>query len=194
MSGFAMQHTKTSRPASGAEHQFSHLWDMQHHTHNGYAPSHGFKVGIGALAMAQLVERLITMPLDQLDIEAAVAQWPDAAQEQAQIRSLFSADELNAKAQEETAAKCVSREQLRAHLNQLGQRWPELRRRLQEQMIPSRELKQMLSAAGAPVEPEQIGITRERLRSSFRQAYHIRRRYTALDLAVRAAVLERALA
>ncbi|HEU5119082.1 MAG TPA: iron-containing alcohol dehydrogenase, partial [Isosphaeraceae bacterium] len=33
MSGFAMQAARTSRPASGAEHQFSHLWDMQHHTH-----------------------------------------------------------------------------------------------------------------------------------------------------------------
>ena len=34
LSGFAMQSAKSSRPASGAEHQFSHLWDMQHHTHN----------------------------------------------------------------------------------------------------------------------------------------------------------------
>ncbi len=45
MSGFAMQAARSSRPASGAEHQFSHLWDMQHHTHKGIAPSHGFKVG-----------------------------------------------------------------------------------------------------------------------------------------------------
>src|SRR5436305_814352 len=35
MGGFAMQRTRTSRVASGAEHQFSHLWDMQHHNHEG---------------------------------------------------------------------------------------------------------------------------------------------------------------
>ena len=35
MSGFAMQAVLNSRPASGAEHQFSHLWDMQHHTFEG---------------------------------------------------------------------------------------------------------------------------------------------------------------
>ncbi|MBP7481205.1 MAG: sn-glycerol-1-phosphate dehydrogenase, partial [Lacunisphaera sp.] len=29
LGGFAMQWSKTSRPASGAEHQFSHLWDME---------------------------------------------------------------------------------------------------------------------------------------------------------------------
>ena len=59
MSGFAMQAAQSSRPASGAEHQFSHLWDMQHHTHDGTAPSHGFKVGIGTLASLGLYEDLL---------------------------------------------------------------------------------------------------------------------------------------
>ena len=47
LSGFAMQATQSSRPASGAEHQFSHLWDMEHLKYNGASVSHGFKVGIG---------------------------------------------------------------------------------------------------------------------------------------------------
>lgn len=50
LSGFAMQATQSSRPASGAEHQFSHLWDMEHLKYNGASVSHGFKVGIGTLA------------------------------------------------------------------------------------------------------------------------------------------------
>jgi glycerol-1-phosphate dehydrogenase [NAD(P)+] len=58
MTGFAMQAACSSRPASGAEHQFSHLWDMEHHTHNGRIPSHGFKVGIGSLASTALYESL----------------------------------------------------------------------------------------------------------------------------------------
>jgi len=63
MSGFAMQAHQTSRPASGAEHQFSHLWDMQDHTHDGVAPSHGFKVGVGTLASAALHEDLLAHDL-----------------------------------------------------------------------------------------------------------------------------------
>src|SRR5699024_8706987 len=35
LGGFAMQSSKSSRPASGAEHQFSHTWDMEHHTFKG---------------------------------------------------------------------------------------------------------------------------------------------------------------
>ena len=32
LGGLAMQINKSSRPTSGAEHQFSHLWNMEHHT------------------------------------------------------------------------------------------------------------------------------------------------------------------
>ena len=51
----------------------------------------------------------------------------------------------------------------------------------------------MLRAAGAPVEPEEIGITRTRLRDSFERAYFLRRRFTVLDLAARAGLFEQAL-
>ena len=51
----------------------------------------------------------------------------------------------------------------------------------------------MLRAAGAPVEPEEIGISRARLRESFGQAYFLRRRFTVLDMAARCGLLEPAL-
>jgi len=55
-------------------------------------------------------------------------------------------------------------------------------------------MKRRLALVGAPTEPEQIGISRERLRESFFRAYHIRRRFTVLDVAVRTATLEPLLA
>jgi glycerol-1-phosphate dehydrogenase [NAD(P)+] len=184
LGGFAMQAMKSSRPASGAEHQFSHLWDMQHHEHEGAAPSHGFKVGIGTLASAALYERLLKEKLEELDVDACCAAWPDAAEWQRRTERHFSG-ELLAVGSQETAAKACSREELREQLLRLKQRWPELRARLKSQLLPAAELKQMLQEAGAPTEPEQIGIRRDRLRDSFWKAYHIRRRFTVLDLAVR---------
>ena len=65
--------------------------------------------------------------------------------------------------------------------------------RLREQLIPFDDLKAMLRAAGAPVEPEDIGISRQRLRRTFWQARFLRRRFTVLDLAARTASLESAL-
>ena len=48
----------------------------------------------------------------------------------------------------------------------------------------------MLDAVGAPTVPEQIGISTQRLRASYRQAAFLRRRYTSLDLAVRTDCLD----
>ena len=194
MSGFAMQAARTSRPASGADHQFSHLWDMQHHTCKGVAPSHGFKVGIGTLASLDLYEALLRRDLAQLDIDAAVAAWPSLEAAEARIAELFGPGDLAEKALEETRAKHPTPAALRLQLERLRAGWPGLRRRLMDHLAPFREARAMLRAAGCPDEPEQIGISRERLRRSYEQAYHIRRRYTVLDFARRAGLFDAALA
>jgi glycerol-1-phosphate dehydrogenase [NAD(P)+] len=192
MGGFAMQAMQSSRSASGAEHQFSHLWDMQNHVdpRTGEAPSHGFKVGIGTLAVARLYETLLAQPIEKLDVDAAVARWPGWKATQDAIWGLFDIDELRDKAIEETRAKYPSADELRAQLTRLRDVWPDLKRRLLEQLIPSQQLATMLRDAGAPSRCEDIGISAERLRTSHRLAIHIRRRFTVLDLADRIGLLD----
>jgi len=107
-SGLAMQWAKSSQPASGAEHQFSHLWDMQHHAHQGHIPLHGFKVGIGMLVVAGLYEFLLAQRLDKLDVEWCCAQWPDEAACEASVRGLFDEPALAAVALQESRAKWVA--------------------------------------------------------------------------------------
>lgn len=191
LGGFAMQSAQSSRPASGAEHQFSHLWDMQHHTHQGRAPSHGFKVGIGTLAVTALYEQLLAQPLEQLDVDACVAAWPTTESWINRARIGFGAGELLDCARRELTAKQPTPPQLREQLETLRHRWPALRELLPRQLLPFTELSQMLKAAGAPTAPEAIGITRERLRESYWLALCIRRRFTVLDVAARTGLLDR---
>jgi glycerol-1-phosphate dehydrogenase [NAD(P)+] len=193
LGGFAMQYAKSSRPASGAEHQFSHLWDMQHHTHNGKAPSHGFKVAIGTLAVTALYDFLLQQPIDELDVDECCSKWPSLEDFIRRAGDLLKEELLVAGAVKELTAKHSNPAQLRDQLHTLKEGWPSLRERLQAQLLPLATLKQMLLDVGAPVEPEQIGITRERLRNTYRQAFCIRRRFTALDLATRTGLLEPAL-
>lgn len=190
LGGFAMQAARSSRPASGAEHQFSHLWDMQHHTHNGHAPSHGFKVGIGTLASVALYERLLAKPMEKLDVESCCAAWPDEESWVARARELLGGNELAEGAARELRAKHSTPAQLSEQLRLLKAVWPKLRERLGAQLLPLATLRQMLHDVGAPTEPEQIGITRARLRQSYWQALCIRRRFTVLDLAVRTGLLD----
>jgi glycerol-1-phosphate dehydrogenase [NAD(P)+] len=190
ITGFAMQAACSSRPVSGAEHQFSHLWDMEHHTYRGETPSHGFKVGIGSLASIALYEVLLASDVEGLDIDAAVEAWPDSVANEREIAELFPAAELRKKALLESGLKHADRAALRAQLVLLKEHWPRISERLCGQLIPRAQVKEMLWAAGCPVESEQIGISRERLRASFRKAYHIRRRFTIFDIVRRAGIWE----
>jgi len=190
LGGFAMQLARSTRVASGAEHLFSHIWDMEHHTHNGQTPSHGFKVGIGTLAVTALFERLLTKQIEKLDVDACCAAWPDESRLFERANALFSEDVLVSTATQETRAKHCSPEQLRGQLRLLKAVWPDLCERLRAQLLPLLTLRQMLRDVGAPTEPEQIGITPQRLRKTFWQASCMRRRYTGLDIIVRAQLLD----
>jgi glycerol-1-phosphate dehydrogenase [NAD(P)+] len=193
ITGFAMQAACSSRPVSGAEHQFSHLWDMEHHTHNGVAPSHGFKVGIGSLASLSLYEVLMDSNIESLDMDRAVRAWPTREQVEAEVAELFPSPELRRKALLESGEKYIDADALRSQLELFQREWPKIRERLAKQLIPAAEVASMLAAAGCPVRPEQIGISRERLRISFRKAMHIRRRFTIFDLVWRTNLWDQAI-
>jgi len=182
MTGFAMQWCKSSRPASGAEHQFSHLWDMQNHTCHGRTPLHGHKVGIGTLAVTLLYERLMAEPFDAIDPSSA--GWPDLEELKRLVDLTHEQPDLRAVAWSESQAKHLDRETAGLLFERLRTHWPTLRYRLQEQLPSSNEIADMLRAAGAPSHPTEIGISPARLRRSYVEAQQIRRRFTVLDLAV----------
>lgn len=191
LSGFAMQATQSSRPASGAEHQFSHLWDMEHLRFNGASVSHGFKVGIGTLASTAFLEMLLDAPVETLDVEKCVAAWKSWEETERDIRAIFDNDpEFVARGLKETRDKYVDQEGLREQLMRLKRAWPELRGRIRSQIIPFGEVHRRLELVGAPCEPEQIGISRARFRASFEKIPYMRSRYTVIDVAFRCGWME----
>jgi glycerol-1-phosphate dehydrogenase [NAD(P)+] len=147
-------------------------------------------VGVATLAVTALYECLFAYPMEELDVAECCANWPDDPTRERAIRELFAEADLRTVALQETGAKSISREKLQGQLEQLRKLWPELKPRLQKQLVPLNEVKAMLRAAGAAFEPEQIGISRERLRAGFLQASLIRRRFTVLDVVSRAGILE----
>jgi len=185
LGGFAMQWSKSSRPASGAEHQFSHLWNMEHFLNHGEHISHGFQVSLGTLAITALYEQVLKTPFENLDVEACCKTWPTPEESDATALQLFVGTDFPNIGVQETKAKYVSKDGLAAQLQQLKDNWPEIRTRLNRQIVPYEEAKRRLQLVGAPTEPEHIGMTRTYLRETFIRAQFIRRRFTVLDLAVR---------
>ena len=185
LSGFAMQAYRSSRPASGADHQFSHLWNMEHHMNHGQPISHGFQVAIGTLASTAMYEVALQWPMEKLNVEACCKAWPEVNALGKEALALFADTDFPTIGREETAAKYIDKKHLAVQLQLLKDKWPELKEQLAAQLVPFNDLKTRLKYVGAPVEPEEIGVTRAYLRQSYVRAQYIRRRFTILDLAVR---------
>jgi glycerol-1-phosphate dehydrogenase [NAD(P)+] len=191
MAGLAMQAAASSRPASGAEHMFSHLWEIEGLGHDEDPPlSHGFKVGVGSISIAALYERVLQRDLSDLDIEAICGAWPTWEEVEQQVRAMHTVPGLGEYAVDESRAKYVSADQLKERLELLGELWPGLRERLEAQLMPAGELREMLRAAGCPTSPAEIGLSREDFRATYTRARTIRRRYNVLDLAVETGIFE----
>jgi glycerol-1-phosphate dehydrogenase [NAD(P)+] len=180
--GIAMQLSSSSRPASGAEHRFSHHWEMEALAFGYPAHAHGAKVGVGSVATAVLYESVLRRDPSRLDVAAVVAAWPGPEEVAARTRALHPAGVIAEAAVAETMAKYLPAEALRGRLERLREVWPTLREQLTAQLLPAATLRAMLIAAGAAAHPRDIDVDRARFRSAHEAARTIRSRHTLLDL------------
>lgn len=191
LSGLAMQAHQSSRPASGAGHQCSHLWEMEGlGVHDDPPLSHGLKVGLGTIMLTAMYEEALRLDLGALDVDAAVAafpEWPDLEQ---RIRAEGFSPELRSAALAQSRAKHPTPGDLRRRLTTLRDGWPALAERLRAQLLPAAEVEGILTTVGAVTHPSQIGLTPERFRATYTRAMRIRSRYTLLDALHEAGMLD----
>jgi len=190
MSGLAMQAMESSRPASGAGHQFSHVWEMEGHGLDWEPPlSHGFKVGIGTIASCAMWEATLALDLEQVDMDRVVAAAPSTEELRRRCRQLLQPRIAEA-ALPQILAKHLTGEALRARIELIVERWPEIRRRCAPQLLAPQEVMDRLWAVGAPHHPSLIGVDWERFRISHFKVPLIRSRYTVLDVLTDLGMLE----
>lgn len=182
MSGLAMQAAQSSRPASGAGHQFSHVWEMEGHGLDWEPPlSHGMKVGVGTVASCAIWEEALKIDMDALDVDAIVAAAKTDKEIEAKVRGLLIpriADE----AVKHSIEKNLQGDELRARIAAIREAWPRIVARVKDQLITADEAVDRLKKVGAPYHPEMIGIDMARFRETHIKAQTIRNRYTVLDL------------
>ena len=186
VSGFAMQAHGNSRPASGADHLFAHLWEMERLSVGGEPVSHGVCVGIGCVTVVALYEWLFAHgsaldPLAQIEIMR-------------EVEAAFADPVMREAAAVEVAAKHRAPDRVAAR----RARWKEIggdfARGLRAHLPGAREIRDRLARCGAASHPAEIDISARRLAADCRRARLIRRRYTVLDLLEDLGLLDRAIA
>ncbi len=179
--GLAMELHGSSRPASGADHQIAHLWEMDDLMQNGERVSHGACVAVGCTMTLRLYDWLLAQDLTRLD-PAIADHAPTLDDKIATIRTAFGPGEIAARATEETRAKHIDRTTHRARLETIRATWPALQGRLCAQLMPAADMRAALHAAGAPADAADIGVDRAYLERTTLNARFLRSRYTLLDL------------
>ncbi|MFK7963789.1 MAG: sn-glycerol-1-phosphate dehydrogenase [Burkholderiaceae bacterium] len=180
--GLAMERHGSSRPASGADHQIAHLWEMEDLQLDGEPVSHGACVAIGCVAVLDLYAWLLEQDLAQIDVDYLVTHAASMRDKQQLIEQAFGDGEIARRSLAETAAKHVTPERLHKRLKLLQHVWPNLRERLKAQLLPPSTAREMLEDVGAPFHSQSIGIDHQRLQQSVANARFLRSRYTVLDL------------
>ncbi len=168
-----------SNPGSMGEHQISHYIDcFAGPLHPGTL--HGQQVGVASLTMAQIQQSLLAQekapemrptPIDVDGMKRRMGNAADQCLEQLQ-RKAFDADAV-----ETVNAKLASI-------------WPDLKREVQEFMIPVSEMKRMLADAGAPTTAAELGLDLEFYQQAVRHGHEMRDRFSFVDIAANAGVLE----
>jgi glycerol-1-phosphate dehydrogenase [NAD(P)+] len=161
------------------EHLISHYIDTLARPHPGSL--HGEQVGVATLSTSRMQHAL-------LQAERPPEVRPTDLDEQA-MRARYGARlgetmiaQFGAKALDEAAA---------ARLNaRLAEIWPAMTARLRAIMLPTARVQQALDAAGAPTTGADLGLAPAFYRDAVRHAREIRDRYSILDLAGDAGVLD----
>ena len=181
LGGFAMQDMQSSRPASGAEHLFSHLLEMRDHTFKGDIVPHGIQVGVFTLFMCRVYELILAYDYSKLDIDACLANWMPLEEQEKVGSAVFAGTKFPELGVKAVRAKYVDRDTWRKRLESFKARWPQIRARLEGQLVPSAEIERRLRVVGAPATPEEIGSTVEASLADVRKTIFMRDRYMALD-------------
>jgi len=182
VSGLAMQYLKKSRPASGAEHLMSHIWEMSRYTWQGRTFSHGFKVAVGSLFTMKTVHWLLKRGVSKADFERALSRMPDAANREARIPELFGFLEDRQFLYDVNELKYPSPEVYRNRLELIEQRFDNLQQRWLEYLPSEEDFTAWLREAGCPSSPADLGMTWSGLGETMGLAQYLRHRYTFLDL------------
>ena len=180
ISGIAMKYAGLSRPASGLEHYFSHIWDMRALAfEDAGSDLHGIQCGIGTLYSLKVYDYMRHI---RPDVSTGISYV-----------NKFSTDEWNDSLIEfigPGAFAMIAAEKRegkydivkhRDRLSRIVEKWEEIVPIIDS--LPSYdEVYSLLKAIGAPVSAGDFGYTKEQIRTTFKMTKDVRDKYIASRL------------
>jgi glycerol-1-phosphate dehydrogenase [NAD(P)+] len=178
--GFGVCFTGVSHHGSMGEHQVSHWIDMfAGPAHPG--TTHGQQVGVASLAIARLQHEILAMDAAPRIKPTHIVETDFVDRYGEDIGRMCYAEAMKKSFDKNGAAE------FNAKLESL---WPQLRNELQRFVMPPAEMAAILRAAGGPTTASELGLPRKIWRDAMKHARDVRNRWSFLDLADDAGLLD----
>ncbi len=173
--GVAMNYAGVSRPASGVEHYFSHVWDMRGLEFGTPVDLHGIQCAVGTLYAAQIYDRLRNYTPDA-EKAAGYAEHFDYGAYQARLSAFLGKGAQAMIALEEKEQK-YNPEKHRARLQRIVTHWDAIEAVIRQEIPTARTVETILDRIHAPKTAEDIGIDPAVLPMTFEATKDIRDKY-----------------
>lgn len=173
--GRAMKCAGLSRPASGIEHYFSHVWDMRGAEFGTPVELHGIQCAVGTLLAVKLYEKLASMTPDRENALKYAGNFDFDAWSET-LRVFIGKGAENMIALEEKEQK-YNVKQHGVRLEHILNHWEEILQIIKEELPSSVELELLFDKLGAPKTMREIGIEEEIFELTFKATKDIRDKY-----------------
>ena len=180
-SGLAMAYAGVSRPASGVEHYFSHVWDMRGLEFGTSVDLHGIQCGVGTLLESRLYEQMKQIKPDKEKALTYAADF-DYAKWSQELRTFLGKGAEAMIALEEKEQK-YNVECHQKRLEIILEHWDEILKIMDEELPSGAEIEKLLDTIGAPKAVTEMGIEEELLPTTFKATKDIRDKYVLSRLA-----------
>jgi glycerol-1-phosphate dehydrogenase [NAD(P)+] len=181
LSGVAMAFAQVSRPASGLEHYFSHLWEMFALDRGLPLELHGIQVGVGTVLCLKIYDHLRTLTPSRETAEAAMRAFSPAQWEQT-VRRVFGQaaqtlidSENNDWHKNDPARHSERLEKILSH-------WDEITVIMAEELPDTASILSLMRSLRMPMRPDEIGEDEQDTRDAFLCSRDIRDKYLTSSL------------
>lgn len=186
--GVAMAYAGVSRPASGVEHYFSHVWDMRGLEFGTQVDLHGIQCAMATLKAVELYEAVQNIVPDREKAFAAVSAF-DLEDWNNQLRSFLGSSGETMIAQERKERK-YDKSTHPARFEKIAANWQSILSILEEELPSAADLGALMDTIGISRDLNDLGVDRDCARMTFKATKDIRDKYVLSRLAWDLGVLD----
>lgn len=186
--GVAMAYAGVSRPASGVEHYFSHIWDMRGLEFGTKVDLHGIQCAMATAKAIRLYEYVLTLCPDEQKAVQYVAEF-DYNCWKAQLKDFLGASADTVIALEAKEGK-YNKNTHKARLDAISKNWDSILQIIREELPSSAQFQRIMDTVGIPTDLNVLDVDTACAKQTFRATKDIRDKYVLSRLAWDLGILE----